>query len=845
MIWRCWLIFSCSLLLSSTVFADYTIDYGDGTSETISAALWTGGSYPAIGTHSYTNNGLYLVTISGETDCDGDSLADATPLTSNILVNVGGVTQSLDYGDGTAPLTSALSPCATPLTPSHSYATPGSYLTTYRALDDDGNLITETIQIEVAGADHFSISHDGSGINCQAEPVTLAAHDASHQVVTGYTGTLNLTTSTGNGDWSLVTGVGGNFTNSGNGQSSYVFDGSENGLVVLGLKDTVAESVDINLTDSSAVEAATEDPALAFAATGFNFLADGVVNGFVAQTAGKASNVALGAQNIELQAITTSDSTGACEAALVGATAVDLAFECIDPLACNGDLLKINSVSVIGNNASASIVYSGVMLDFGNSADSTAATILNYADVGKIRLHARYQLPDSDGNPSGIFMAGSSGDLIFKPATFELTLYGNPAAADSSGGLFKKAGETFNVQIVVRGADGAVTPNYGQEISVETVGLLQTLIAPAGGVNLALSGSFNGFGTDCFSSAAPGYACGQFGWDEVGILELTPEIGDQDYLGAGNVTGSSSGHVGRFYAAKLSVTPNSPMLSDACTSGANNHTYVGQDFSFLIDPKLTIRALGVGGDILSNYDDQFWKLSAALSGRSYSNASAVSIAPSLTTAGATSLSGQGDFNGSADINIVADRIAFGKPVTAIGPFEGKVNLVLAATDLTDSDGAFYDADNDGNPDPYTLNDIGSTTQRYGRLVLQNTYGPELLGLSLPLSTEYYAGANYIINADDDCTSYDVVDFVLSNYQGNLTDGATTLAGMGVLVGGLGSNLTFSAPGAGKDGSVDYLFDLDAAGLSWLKESGANPTGKATFGIFKGNERLIYMRESYQ
>ncbi len=845
MTWRCWLILGCGLLLGSTVFADYTIDYGDGNSETISAALWTGGSYPSIGTHSYTNNGLYLVTISAETDCDGDSLADASPLTSSILVNVGGVSQSLDYGDGTAPLTSNLSPCATPLTPSHSYSTPATYLATYRAFDDNGNLIMDTIQIDVAGADHFSISHDGSGINCLAEPVTLTAHDASHQVVTGYSGTLNLTTSTGNGDWSLVTGVGGNLTNSGNGQGAYIFDGSENGLVVLALKDTVVESVNINLTDGSAAEDATEDPVLAFVATGFNFLADGVVNAFAVQTAGKDSNVAPNIQSLELQAITTSDASGACEAALLGATAVDLGFECIDPNSCNGNLLKVNSTAVAANDAGSGIVYTGVTLDFGDASDSTAATILHYADVGKIRLHARYQLPDGDGNPSGVFMVGSSSDLIFKPATFELTLYGNPAAADSTGAIFKKAGEVFNVQVVARGADGSVTPNYGQEILAETVGLVQTLIAPAGGVNLALSGSFNGFGTDCSSSAAPGYACGQFGWGEVGILDLTPEVGDQDYLASGNVTGGSSGNVGRFYAANFSITPNNPMLADACTAGATNYTYVGQPFSFLIDPKLTIRALGVGGDVLSNYDDQFWKLSAAMPGRSYTNASVVSVTPTITRAGTTNLSGQGDFNGSTDLNVVADQIAFTKPAAAIGPFDGKVHLVLAATDLTDSDGVFYDPDNDSNPDSYTLNNIGSTVQRYGRLVLQNTYGPELLGLTLPLSTEYYTGANYIINADDDCTPYDVVDFVLSNYQGNLTDGATTLTGMGVLAGGLGSNLTFSAPGAGKDGSVDYLFDLDAAALSWLKENGANPTGKATFGIFKGNERLIYMRESYQ
>jgi hypothetical protein len=56
-----------------------------------------------------------------------------------------------------------------------------------------------------------------------------------------------------------------------------------------------------------------------------------------------------------------------------------------------------------------------------------------------------------------------------------------------------------------------------------------------------------------------------------------------------------------------------------------------------------------------------------------------------------------------------------------------------------------------------------------------------------------------------------------------------------------------------DGSVDLTLDLSVAtglGLPWLQPIDAlgtpqNPTAKATFGIFKGNESLIYMRESVQ
>ena len=60
------------------------------------------------------------------------------------------------------------------------------------------------------------------------------------------------------------------------------------------------------------------------------------------------------------------------------------------------------------------------------------------------------------------------------------------------------------------------------------------------------------------------------------------------------------------------------------------------------------------------------------------------------------------------------------------------------------------------------------------------------------------------------------------------------------------------PGVGNDGSTDVTLDLSqatGANLEWLQfdwdgdGNNDNPMAKATFGIFNGNQRLIYMRES--
>ena len=66
------------------------------------------------------------------------------------------------------------------------------------------------------------------------------------------------------------------------------------------------------------------------------------------------------------------------------------------------------------------------------------------------------------------------------------------------------------------------------------------------------------------------------------------------------------------------------------------------------------------------------------------------------------------------------------------------------------------------------------------------------------------------------------------------------------------NLILSAPGDGNDGSADVTLNLSATGgadMEWLQfdwdGNGTldNPTARATFGIFNGNQHLIYMRES--
>ncbi|MGZ5006825.1 MAG: DUF6701 domain-containing protein, partial [Methylobacter sp.] len=160
----------------------------------------------------------------------------------------------------------------------------------------------------------------------------------------------------------------------------------------------------------------------------------------------------------------------------------------------------------------------------------------------------------------------------------------------------------------------------------------------------------------------------------------------------------------------------------------------------------------------------------------------------------------------------------------------------------------------------------ATPLRYGRLALQNAYGSELLDLPMPLAAEYWDGHSWMTNTADQCTT----GVTLSVADPIATDGLIPAelfawdtgvgngnSGLGYSVAGtvanrfseppaLGNfNLNFRAPGIGNTGSLDITATVpDYLKFKWDGVTDANPTARATFGIYKGNSKFIYIRELY-
>lgn len=497
----------------------------------------------------------------------------------------------------------------------------------------------------------------------------------------------------------------------------------------------------------------------------------------------------------------------------------------------------INSNSIAGASP-------GTTLNLNFDTNGQVNIDVAYADVGQMNLNARYE---GSGEDAGLLMTGVDA-FITRPDHFFLTVPDNPGAGSAAGEVFTAAGESFSVEVSARNASGDVTPNYGRETPAESVQLSQTLLAPAGQHNPPLDGAFDSFGSNCADSSARGYACGEFSWEEVGIIELLPAVADSDYLGCGNVVGTVSGPVGRFIPDRFSVVGNSPQLGHGCTAGS--FTSLGQEFAYLVDPLITLTALSVNGNVTINYGDQFWKYGGGLAARNYIHAGPEAVTVVLSTPGAAVLDGEDDYDGSGTVTVVGDRLTYDKPASPLGPFNTLVDLTLTAGDLTDTDDVCYDGNADGNCEDFTFTDIGNSQQRYARFLLQNTYGPETLPLTVPVRTEYYSGSAFVVNDADVCTTYTAADLslVAGSYTGHLDPGETTASGSGTLSAGLGNDdFSLSAPGAGNDGSVDLQYNLSS--FAWLRfdwdgnGTEDDPTVRATFGIFKGNPRLIYMRES--
>jgi len=667
--------------------------------------------------------------------------------------------------------------------------------------------------------DHLEISYAKAGLTCSPSSVTIKAC-ADADCTTVITDDVDVTLSP-------TTGWASNQVTITAGEVTLELNHSATGNVEL---DITADSITpINANICRLADGSIDrDCSITVAEAGFVFNVPTL-------TACKPSAA------VTIRAVKQGDNTNQCVSALSSNQTVS--FWSDYDLPTTGS----NPVKINGTDIATSSIGTDIDLIFDINGEAQFTT--QYNDAGKLNLTATY----NDGN--GLVMTGSE-LFISKPVT--LVAYSSAACAsqDASCSLFKKAGDTFDLKVKAACwtddadtdfTDNPVTPNF----ALNAITITPSLISPLGGSNGNLDVSSFNFATSDSGTHTISQAISEVGVFTFGV---TPP----NYFGE-TLSTTDSRSIGRFYPDHFKITSsNDGAFGDnACTG--SGFSYSGQNFSYSSNPNLTITAYNAATTpaVTQNYTGDFVKLAATdfsvsspTTDATQLGADNTNLARLLWAPAAPSLTDNAD--GSLRFSFGNDSYRYLHEANSlIGPFNNTVNLIFTA--ITDSDSVSTKSL------PHTLQPGGESI-RFGRLAIANAHGSELVPLDITVQAEYFNGTNWQTNTVDQCTTLNLASHFQLNNTGSwvlassamiIEAGSTTasLTNNSPLVNG-SAVLTLSAPGEDNQGYVDIGSQLSSS-HSWLlgdyDGDGSyddDPLGRASFGLFKGSDNILFRRELY-
>ncbi|MHB8471485.1 MAG: DUF6701 domain-containing protein [Gammaproteobacteria bacterium] len=716
---------------------------------------------------------------------------------------------------------------------------------------------------------------------CQPKSISITARDASNATLTTYTGAVNLSISTAHGDWSKVT-ANGTLTNGAadSGAASYTFVGADNGTITLALSDTHADDLTLGVNDASAGVSATSST--------LNFRDNAFV---ITPTDALGTNVVAGRSHAMKAELWRKDlSTGNCSIATAYAGTKSLKAwltrDAVDP---GGAAPTITSVAP-PTLATASLP--NTQPGAANFSLSFTAGVANFtlgtSDVGKYALNL---LDDSRAFATGVDILGASSLFTARPFGLAFTniKFGattNPGGANPNDAVFIAAGRVFQATVAGylwqqaddtnndgvpdNGAnitDNGVTAHFAWPVSLSAQlnTPTPTPIPPTPPGTLGILGGTTSIATASFSGGAA--TVSDLTYSEVGSMKLSANASN-NYLNSSGVNLSvinglsiTSGVIGRFTPDHFMT---SVLVNGSLNNGCGSFTYSGQQsggrgaIRYLTAPQFTITAQSATSTTTVNYTDKFNFRKLVASG--------VNVAPSLVspTTDFTKLGADGinkvkltanlntgtlTDNGNGTLTYVLGNDDFAythEPNSQVTPFTSDIRLDIKT--IAEPAGA------DGISTTITGQTLmpAGVEIRFGRLNLQNAYGSELLPLPISLTAEYYAGSTvgFTTNTDDGCMGVAAgnVTLVPNGVSTTLTVVKNPFVAGSWHAPSPPPYSQLSAPG--NTGYVDLTADLGTAGLDWLQYPWtsptvfSNPTARAVFGIFKGPDRRIYLRERF-
>jgi len=708
--------------------------------------------------------------------------------------------------------------------------------------------------------DHFEITHDGQGLTCEAENITIkACADAACTTLSTNITDVQLSI---NGTLNKTVTVSGGSTDT---NFSYT--------------DVSTATLSLDQTYECANGGSTSCDVV-FADAGFRFLygtaeATSIDN----QTSGDDF-----AGIVTLQAV--KDVDGVCTGLFTGDKEVELSQQNIAPDGITGLSFNVN-----GNSIAKYPTYTSDMtLNFGDDSKATILTPV-YLDAGQIRLHAKYDVDD-------VSLVGSSNDFWVSPAKLIATVKSEGADINGntdSSDTIHKAGQVFDFTVTAYNSIGITAANVTANYIPNDIQLLLTRTGPtAGGVEgvlnygngtipsaLAINAIYQSVNLTTFSSGIS--STSNTSYSEVGLLNL--DLQDIDYAYSGNIIlgGSIVGDtidIGRFIPDHFdqtvpsnghgSLVVNHGNLGDVCYLNTT-FAYTGQvllsdaakgAISYFVNPVVELTAKNVQGATTKNYTEaNYMKLNAAANfivaptADSTITGKDANLLPLMADMYAGTVSHNGLVAGEPEFDISLadgvlhyeladdDNFVYSRNENSeVNAQENDIYFIIDQDNFVDSDGV-------GIADPENITETTGINLRFGRAYLENSFGPETSNLPQPFLIQYLnASGSYVINDQDSCTNFDASEFTLTS--GTLDE---TETGVNAVTGQLESGETrlmlLTAPGAGNQGTINVEYDIyDWLKYDWdwngvdAKEFNQDPSAIATFGIFRGNDRIIYQRE---
>jgi hypothetical protein len=709
-------------------------------------------------------------------------------------------------------------------------------------------IMAETHACAEPAVHHYEIIHDGQGLTCDAETVTIkACADASCSTLSAQPVTLD-------------------FLADGAVKSSPTFTGSN----TVTFNNTDVETVTLSLTNTSITASnalVCKEPNgnscdIEFTDAGFRFLS-GAGN---STTLPNQTSGAVFGDSLKIQAV--QDTDGVCTGLFSGNKNVDLSQQNVQPGGTSGLNFTID-----GNTVAKHSSTTNTTLNFGADSIAIIPTPI-YHDAGQIRLHANY-------NAGGVALTGTSNSFWVSPAELVVSAKSgltNLDGATATATTTYAAGENFDLTVTAYNAatPAVITPNYspgqiqlmltrtGPTLTDSVNGNLSYRVAST--MATSASPAFQDVTLTSFSSGVSTYNAAQY--SEVGLLNLDAQ--DSDYGNASIVIPAVAINIGRFVPERFAQTvADDGYFIATCNASTAYAAYSGQmdeasnsmgAISYLSNPILAITAYNKQGNITQNYyqdsqgsSNDYMKLSASNINLTTPTFDEIAVGVdnnklpltatmntgTLSQTNLTALSsGAALPRGVLHYQLsAADHFFYNRSANAlVAPFTSDIDFSVAT--ITDSDNVGVTTTVDASPTGVEI--------RFGRLLLENSFGPETSNFPQPMQIEHFDGATFVATPDDNCAGYDAGKISLTHIS---LDPALTnaLGGTGRFLSGKTQTIELQAPGAGNQGQIGVSYDA----YDWFKYDWANdgaydnsPSAVATFGIFRGNDRTIHWREVF-